>query len=153
MLERWAKPAGRALLMGVAWAGVWLLPSMAVGSMLVGELEPEHIGGAIFAGLPCGVIFSVVSGHASRHRRWQELSLARALAYGAVSGALVVVFLFLVGDQSGHPDPVWALPVFLLCSLSAVCAVTAAIFRWASSNGSPVTRTRDRANGTSRGTV
>jgi len=131
----WAHRVGRALWMGVAWAGVWLLPSMVVGSLIVGELEPEHLGGAIFAGVPCGIIFSVVSGHAARRRRWKELSVPSAIAYGALIGALLVVLLFLVGDQTGHPHPVWRLPLFLLCGLSAVCAVTAAIFRWASSDG------------------
>ena len=46
----------RALMMGLAWAAAWLPVGMIAGALLVGELEPEHIGGPLYAGIPCGAI-------------------------------------------------------------------------------------------------
>jgi len=133
--------SGRAALMGLAWAAAWLLPSMVGGSIHVGELEPEHIGGAL-AGFPSGFLFALFTGIASGRRRLGDLSLGRAAACGAVSGALIGTLPFVIGDQHGTDRPLWILPVVLTASMAALCAVSGAvsppIARWLSRQNKPV---------------
>ena len=114
--------------MGAAWAGLWLLPSMIVGSAIVGELEPEHIGGAIYAGVPCGFVFSLLSGHASSLRRWVEMSATRAFLLGALSGPILVAILLLLGSDA---DNGWRLWVPVTAALSIASALTAVGSYWA----------------------
>lgn len=114
-------------MIGLGWAAAWLLPSMIVGSIRVGEVEPEHIGGAL-AGFPSGFLFAFFAGIASGRRRLGDLSLARAAACGAVSGAIVGMLPFVIGDQHAPGDrPLWVLPVVMTGSMAALCAVSAVV--------------------------
>jgi peptidoglycan/LPS O-acetylase OafA/YrhL len=100
---------------------------MIVGSIRVGEVEPEHIGGAL-AGFPSGFLFAFFAGIASGRRRLGDLSLARAAACGAVSGAIVGMLPFVIGDQHAPGDrPLWVLPVVMTGSMAALCAVSAVV--------------------------
>lgn len=127
-MDKWFTLLGRAGLMGLAWASCWLLPSMIAGSIYIGELEPEHIGGALYAGFPGGFLFSLLAGLASGRRRPENLSLALAAAYGAVSGAIIGALPFLLGDQHAPGDrPLWLLPAAVICGMAVVCAVSAVI--------------------------
>ena len=126
----------RASLIGLAWAAAWLLPSLIGGSFVDGEVEPPHIAGAL-AGLPCGFVFAFFAGIASGHRTLPDLSLARAAACGAASGALVGMLPFVIGSQHAPGDrPLWVLPLLVTVSMSAACAVSAVvslpIARWLS---------------------
>jgi hypothetical protein len=127
---------GRAALMGLAWAAAWLLPSLIGGSIRVGEVEPEHIGGAL-AGFPSGFLFAFFAGIASGRRKLVDLALARAGACGAVSGAIIGMLPFVIGDQHNPGDrPLWILPVVVTGAMAALCAVSAVvslpIARWLS---------------------
>ena len=129
-METWLTRIGRALMMGLAWAVVWVPVGMAAGSVIVGELEPEHIGGPLYAAFLCGSIFSAVAGIASRRRRLGELSFSRAAASGAVSGLLIGMLPFVLGDQKGSERPLWILPVVVIGSLTLLCAVSAVVSAW-----------------------
>jgi len=132
-MRRFTVQVGRAGLMGLIWAAAWLLPSMMGGSILHGELEPQHIGGAL-AGLPGGFLFASFAGIASGRRRLGSLSLTRAAACGAASGALVGMLPFLIGSQYAPGDrPLWVLPVVLTIGLSGICAASALVSRWVGS--------------------
>ena len=121
---------GRAALMGLMWAAVWLQPSMIGGSIRHGELEPEHIGEAL-AGFPSGFLFAFFAGVASGRRRPGDLSLTRAAACGAISGALVGMLPTLIGSQHAPGDrPLWVLPVVMTAGMAAVCAASALVSRW-----------------------
>ena len=76
---------------------------MIGGSIRVGEVEPEHIGGAL-AGLPSGFLFAFFAGIASGRRRLGDLSLARAAACGAVSGAIIGMLPFVIGASMALID-------------------------------------------------
>lgn len=124
---------GRAGLMGLIWAAAWLLPSMIGGSIRHGELEPQHIGGAL-AGFPGGFLFAFFAGIASGRRSLGGLSLTRAAACGAASGALVGMLPFLIGSQHAPGDrPLWVLPVVMTVGMSGVCAASALVSRWVGS--------------------
>jgi len=132
-METLATRFGRAALMGLAWAAAWLLPSMIGGSIRAGELEPQHIGGAL-AGFPSGFLFAFFAGITSGRHRLGDLSLARAAACGAVSGALVGMLPFVIGDQHGTDRPLWVLPVVVIIAMTALCGVSGmiatAMARW-----------------------
>ena len=126
-MQAWATQFGRASLMGLAWAAAWLLPSVIGGSIRAGEVEPEHIGGAL-AGFPSGFLFASFTGIASGRRVLSDLSIARAAAYGALSGAIIGSLPFLIGSQHAPGDrPLWVLPVVMTASMSVVCAVSAVV--------------------------
>ena len=136
----WVTPFSRAASMGLGWAAAWLLPSMIGGSVRHGEVEPQHIGGAL-AGLPSGFLFAFFAGIASGRRRLGDLSIARAAACGAVSGAIVGMLPSLIGSQHAPGDrPLWVLPVIMTGSMAALCAVSAVV-------SLPIARWFQRQNG------
>ena len=129
-MDNWVTRISRALMMGLAWAVVWVPVGAVAGRLIVGELEPEHIGGPLYAGFLCGAIFSAVAGIASGRRRLRELSFSQAGAWGAVSGLLVGVLPFVLGDQHGSERPVWILPVVVTSSLTLMSAASAVGSAW-----------------------
>ena len=126
-MAKWMTRIGRALVMGLAWAVVWVPLGVVAGALIVGETEPEHIGGPLYAGFLCGALFSSVAGIASGRRRLDELSFSKAAAWGAVSGLLVGALPFVLGDQSSSDRPLWVVPVVLISSMTVACAVSAAV--------------------------
>lgn len=113
----------RAAMMGVAWATAWLPLGMAGGRLIVGELEPEHIGGPLFAGFICGAMFSELTGMASGRRRLIDLSSYRAAAFGAASGFFAGVLPFVLGDN-GRYQAGWST---LIVAISAITVGIAAV--------------------------
>ena len=62
--------------------------------------------------------------------RWR-FSFSRAAGWGAVSGLLVGVLPFLLGeDQHGSERPVWILPVVVTSSLTLMSAASAVGSAW-----------------------
>jgi hypothetical protein len=89
---------------------------------MVGELEPEWIGGPLYAGFLCGAMFSAVAGIADGRRGLDEISLARSSTLGAVSGLLagaLWVVLVLASDP-----PQWLLEGAVVGSLTILSAVS-----------------------------
>ena len=126
-MQEWMTRIGRTLMMGLAWAVVWVPIGMVAGRLIVGELEPEHVGGPLYAGLLSGAMFAVVAGIASGRRRLDELSLSQAAAWGALSGLLIGVLPFVLGDQHGSDRPLWILPVVVIGSMTVFCALSASV--------------------------
>jgi hypothetical protein len=127
-MTNWLIRIRRAGLMGMAWAAAWVPVGSVVGWMIVGELEPEWIGGPLYAGFVCGAVFASVAGIAGGRRRLDEMSLTRAGARGAVSG-LLVGSLWLVVVLLSDP-PLWLLEggvVGALTILSAVSGIGSAL--------------------------
>jgi len=122
----------RAAMMGLAWAGAWVLAGLLPARLIVGELEPEHIGGPLYAGFICGAIFSELAGMASGRRRLDDLSSYRAAAWGAMSGLCVGVLPFVLGDDGSYSAG-WATTVVAISSIAA--GIAAWVTRTAS-NGS-----------------
>ena len=127
-MQKWMTRIGRAWLMGLAWVVVWVPIGMVAGRLIVGELEPEHIGGPLYAGLLCGAVFSAVSGIATGRVRLDDLSISRAAVWGAVSGLLVGALPFVLGEQHDPGErPLWVLPVAVISALAVLSACSAAV--------------------------
>ena len=115
---------GRAAGMGLAWALFWV-PMVALSSaMVVGELEPEHIGGPLYTGFACGAIFSALAGLASGRRTLERLPLGEAAVLGAVAGCATGMLPFVLGEgKTTDYDAAWAtLAVVLSMSAAGVVA-------------------------------
>jgi len=119
---------GAAGLMGLAWGAAWVPAGALVGWLMVGELEPEWIGGPLYAGFLCGAIFSAVTGIAVGRRRLDGISLFRSGAWGAASGLLAGA-LWLVLVLTSDPPQWWlnGAVVGALTILSAVSGVGSAL--------------------------
>jgi hypothetical protein len=107
-----------ALGTGLTWAVAW-----AVGGILIGVSSivfPGRLWDIFFsifdAPLPAlaipgffgGVLFSIVLGIAARHRRFEELSLPRFAALGAVGGILLCILpALMLGGVGGSGTNLW----------------------------------------------
>lgn len=128
---KWVNRFCRALMMGLAWGALWVPVGLVGARMTVGELDPEHIGGPLYAGFLCGSVFSAFAGIASGRRRLGELSFLRAGAWGAVSGVLVGALPFVLGeDQHGSDRPLWVLPVVVTSAMTLIASVSAVVSAW-----------------------
>ena len=127
---------GRAAVMGLAWAAVWVPVGALAGWLLVGELEPEHIGGPLYAGFCCGAIFAVVARSKGGGVALDEMSLSRSGIAGALSGLLAGV-LWLIVVLLSDP-PMWLFEgavVGGLIALSAISGVGSALLARMGRNG------------------
>ncbi len=101
-MKKWLKRIRGALGMGLTWAAVWagvgaifplVLTTIVFGAdqAVAGWLNTVGIFTALFAvlGLGAGAGFSVVLGIAEGRRRFDEMSLPRFAAGGAVGGLLL----------------------------------------------------------------
>ena len=94
-MKKWLRRIRGAVGMGLSWAVVGFLAG--IGIELVHNLWPNPLGSAVdiwpmtlaLPGFLGGVAFSTVLGIAGRRRRFDELSLPRVAAWGAVGGLLV----------------------------------------------------------------
>ena len=144
-----------AIGMGVTWAIGWAIGGVGIGvASLLLPFLPWHLWFDVFdAPLPAmavpgffgGVIFSIVLGFAARRRRFEELSLPKFAAWGALGGLLLTalpVAMVGVGLASTHLSPGAALrglavvggPFMLFGAASA--AVTLLVARRAERNAS-----------------
>jgi len=126
-MKIWLRRILGAVLMGLAWAVVWAPVAVLMGMILDPDESiidmPVLVG--VYPGFLCGVVFYAVLGIAEGRRRFDELSLSRVGAWGAVSGLLVGVLPFVVGTPSAElPLWLWGVviigPVTLLSTVSAI---------------------------------
>jgi len=158
-----------AIGMGLTWAVFWALFGILIGVASI--VLPWLPWGAFFrvfdAPLPAlavpgfvgGAIFSVVLGIAGRRRRFQELSMPRFAAWGALAGALLGALPFTVGTPAGLISASvllsFVVPAMVLCAVSASGSLAIArASEWAAlppgggdviDSGNATHRTRDLA--------
>jgi len=139
IVNTWLRRIRGAVGMGLTWAIAWALGGVLIGvtSRLLPGLPWEVFFDFFDAPLPAlaipgflgGVAFSTVLGIAGRRRRFDELSLPRFAAWGAVGGMVVSLIpaamvatglASVVGDASlWHITGVIIGPVTLLSAVSA----------------------------------
>ena len=134
-MKTWVTGIRRAVMMGLAWAACWVPVGVLVGRLIVGEAEPEHIGGALYSGFICGALFSALAGITAGRRRLDELSLGRAGALGVVSGLLVGALPFVLTGDYGAPNSLFVagdglLYVALFGALPLLSAVSGVASAW-----------------------
>lgn len=98
-MNRWLRRIRGAVGMGLTWAAGWALVGVLIGvsSRLLPGLPWDSFFEVFDAPLPAlaipgfigGALFSTVLGIAGRRRRFDELSLPRFCAWGAVGGLLL----------------------------------------------------------------
>jgi hypothetical protein len=98
-MKRWLRRIRGAVGMGLTWAFAWALAGVCigVGSVLLPGLPWDAFFEVFDAPLPAlalpgfigGATFSSVLGVAGRHRRFDELSMPRFAAWGALGGLLL----------------------------------------------------------------
>jgi hypothetical protein len=96
-MRNWQRRIRGAVGMGLTWAAGWALVGVLIGvtSRLLPSLPWDALFEVFDAPLPAlaipgfigGALFSVVLGIAGRRRRFDELSLPRFAAWGAVGFA------------------------------------------------------------------
>jgi hypothetical protein len=126
-MKKWPGRIGRAVGMGLTWAVVWAPVAVLIGTMIVdpdNSMDEMWVVAGAYPGFLCGVIFSTVVGIAEGRRRFDELSLSRVGAWGAVSGLLVGMLPFVVGTPNTKL-PLWQLGVAVIGSITLLSAVSA----------------------------
>lgn len=140
-MNRWLRRIRGAVGMGLAWAAGWALFGVLIGatSVLLPGLPWDAFFEVFDAPLPAlaipgflgGALFSVVLGIAGRRRRFEELSLPRFAAWGAVGGLLVSLVpaaMVAVGLATlSRPDAgLWRLTATIGVPLALLSAASAA---------------------------
>jgi hypothetical protein len=117
-MTRWLRRIRGAVVVGLTWAVAWGVVGGGVMEAIVdphgriADIWPAVLGIPGFFG---GVIFSVMFSIAERRRRFDELSLPRFGAWGAVAGALLGVLGVAVFGLGG----LIVVPLALLGAASA----------------------------------
>lgn len=139
-MATWLRRLRGAVGMGLTWAAGWALAGVLIGvaSRLLPGLPWETFFEVFDAPLPAlaipgflgGALFSTVLGIAGRRRRFDELSLPRFAAWGAVGGlllSLVPAAMVAVGLASlGRPDlGLWQITATISGPLTLLSAVSA----------------------------
>ena len=109
-MQRWLRRIRGAIGMGLTWAAGWAVFGLLIGvtSKITPFLPWDSFFEVFDAPLPAlavpgffgGVLFSIVLGIAARDRKFDELSVKRFAAWGAVGGLLLALlpgFLVAVG--------------------------------------------------------
>jgi len=137
-MTRWLRRIRGAVGMGLIWAAGWalggvlievasrLLPGFLWGFFEVFDAPSPALAIPGFVG---GVLFSAVLGIAARRRRFDELSLPRFTALGAVGGlllSLVPAAMVAVGLASVDPDVgLWRITAVISGPLTFLSVVSA----------------------------
>lgn len=133
-MKRWLRRVRGALGMGLTWGGGGAFIGFVIE--LVHNLWPNPLGSLVdiwpavlaYPAFVGGLAFSVVLGIAGRRRRFDELSMPRFVAWGAVAGVLVSLVpaaLATLGLVS-LDVPLVRLTVGLVGPLTLACAAAAA---------------------------
>ncbi len=130
-MKRWLRRIRGAVGMGLTWAAGWALVGMLIGLSWSLGLPMEWFVEVFDAPLPAlavpgffgGAVFSTVLGIAGRRRRFDELSLPRFGAWGAVGGLLLGLFPSLVAVSSGAASV--AAAAIIIGTLTLLSAVSA----------------------------
>ena len=127
-MKKWLRRIRGAVLMGLTWAVVWAPVAVVLGTTIIdpdNSMDEMWVMIGALPGFLGGVVFATVLGIAGRRRRFDELSVPRFAAWGALAGALVGTFPFLVGDSS-TAMPAWLFGGIVVGSITVMSAVSAA---------------------------
>ena len=113
-MRDWLRRIRGAMGMGLIWAAAWFGfgPILLAGMTLVDLLFESAVLGAY--GFFGGVTFSLVLGVAERRRRFDEMSLPRFAAWGALGGLGVYVLMLLSAQWAATLGDFWSLSVPLV---------------------------------------
>ena len=133
-MKNWSRRMRGAVGMALTWAAAGALLGMAIE--LLHNIWPNWLGAQVdiwpaalaYPGFFGGLAFSVVLGIVARHRRFEELSLARFAGWGAVGGLLVSLIpaVMVAVGLASTSIPVWQITVSLAGPFALGSAAAAA---------------------------
>ncbi len=123
-MQKWLRRVRGAVGMGLTWAAAWggAGAITTLGFLLVTGSRPDAPFPLLFGafGFIAGVIFSGVLGLVEDRRRFDQLSLPRFAAWGAIGGLLLSATFVLGVSLAGDPAFLWNLvvvgPVFAVAA-------------------------------------
>ncbi len=138
-MKKWLRRILGAVGMGLTWAAGWGLVGVLIGMFVDpdGSMDEMWVAVGAYPGFLGGAVFSAVLRIAEGRRRFDELSLSRFGAWGAVAGLLLGVLPYaLVAEMAASTEyPLWLLGGVVVGTttlLSAVLGVgSALLFRYA----------------------
>ena len=133
VLKKWLTRLRGAVGMGLTWAAGWGLVVVLMGlttillpgtglEVIFEAADDELLMVMVLPAFAGGVVFSTVLGIAGRRRRFDELSLPRFAAWGAIGGLLLSLFpavVIAIEAASVAQAAVIIAPVTLLSAVSA----------------------------------
>ena len=130
-MAKWLRHIRGAVLMGLAWVGVWAPIGVLIGLIVDSDGAMDEMWVAVggYPGFLCGAVFFTVLGVPEDSLRFDlsnELPLSRVCAKGATSGVLVGMLPFVLGSIETGVLPVWLLGVLIIASITLLSAVSAA---------------------------
>jgi len=134
--------------MAVAWAAVWGLVGVLIAVFVDpdGSVDDMWVATLGLPGFFAGAVFSAVLWIAEGRRGLDALPLSRAGGWGAVTGLLLGVIPFALGDPAADL-PLWLLALVVVGSLTLLSAASAVgsvlLFRHAARRQAPA-RARPR---------
>ena len=126
-MRTWLRHLRGAVLMGLTWAAGWV-PVALLASTIVdpdGSMDEPWILVGAYPGFLSAVVFSIVIWVAERRRRFDELSLTRVAALGAVAGLMVGTVPLVAGSNSTNL-PTWLLMLAITGPITLLSAASAA---------------------------
>jgi hypothetical protein len=142
-MKKWLRRIRGAVGMGLTWAAGWALVGVLIELLIdpMGSLVDVWVTALAIPGFLGGAVFSAVLRIAEGHRRFDELSLPRFGAWGAVTGLLLGVLAVSAGMASAIFPDLWLRAAVIIgptTLLSAVSAVgSALLFRYAAREQTP----------------
>jgi hypothetical protein len=128
----WLRHIRRAFFSAVIWGVLWAPLGVITGILWdpSDSMDEPWIALGAYPGFLCGLVFCLVLAIADKRRSLEEISPARAAAWGALSGVLVMAIPMtgLLGTpNTEHPFWQWRFAivaaVILLSVISAVASV------------------------------
>ena len=113
--------------MGLTWGAGWAPLGVLLGMIVDpdGSMDEMWVAVLGYPGFLGGAVFSMVLWIAEGRHRFDELSLSRVGAWGAVAGLLVGVLPFAVGTPSAEL-PLWLWGIVIIGPITLLSAVSAA---------------------------
>lgn len=131
-MSAWPGRIRRAFLLAIAWGIAWAPLGVLTGLILDpdGTMDEPWIAIGAYPGFLAALVFSIVLGLTDRRRGLGEIQLARAAAWGTLSGLVVMTVPLMSLSGTPNTDHVlWrgrfviVAAVALLSSVSAVTSV------------------------------
>jgi hypothetical protein len=132
-MKGWLRRIRGAVGMGLTWAIAGFVAGM--GIELIHNVWPNSIGSAVdiwpaalaYPGFLGGIAFSAVLGIAARRRRFDELTVPRVAAWGAIGGLFVSLIpaIMVATGLASTSEPVWLLTLAVAGPFMAGGAIAA----------------------------
>jgi hypothetical protein len=125
-MKKWLRRIRGTVVLGLTWALAWAPVGLLIGMIVDpdGSMDEPWIAVGTLPGFLGGVAFAAVLGIVGRRRRFEELSIPRFAAWGAVAGLLVGGTWLVVALVSDPPR--WLLNGLVVGSLTLLSAISAA---------------------------